>query len=249
MIEGFDEAGHVDAVVNLAGEGLADRRWSPARKQELRQSRIGTTQRLVDWLKDQSRRPDVLISGSAIGWYGPRGDEAIDENAGPREDFGAILCRDWETTAQQAESLGVRVCRIRTGVVLDRNGGALARLLLPFRLGLGGPMGDGRQWMSWIVREDLVALIRWLVDNDKASGPYNATAPQPVTNAEFTAALATALRRPAFLRTPAFALRLLLGEMSGLLLTGQRVMPQRAITEGFTFRHERLSDAFAAILH
>lgn len=248
LITSLEAAGDVDAVVNLAGEGLADRRWTPVRKQVLRESRIGTTRALFEWMQHQSHRPRMLVSGSAIGWYGPRGDEPVDESAGPGSDFGAQLCLDWEAQAMRAESLGVRVCRIRTGVVLDRDGGALQKMLLPFRLGLGGPIGDGQQWMSWITRSDLVTLIRWLIDNGQASGAYNATAPQPATNAEFAATLAHTLHRPAILRTPAFALKLLLGEMADLLLSGQRVQPERAPAAGFGFRYERLADALADIL-
>ncbi len=248
LITRFEEAGEVDAVINLAGEGLADRRWTPARKQVLRESRVGTTRRLIEWMQAGSHAPRVLVSGSAIGWYGSRGDELLDETATPGEDFGAQLCRDWEAQAVRAEGMGVRACRIRTGVVLDRDGGALKKMLLPFRLGLGGPMGDGRQWMSWIARSDLVALIRWLADNETATGVFNATAPQPVINAEFAATLAHTLRRPALLPTPGFVLKLLFGEMADLLLTGQRVMPKRALAAGFTFRYERLADALADIL-
>jgi uncharacterized protein (TIGR01777 family) len=248
LIDHLSEARTIDAIVNLAGEGLADERWTPARKQLLRDSRLATTRALLDWIPTQTERPRVLISGSAIGWYGAQGDAMLDENAAPASDFAAQLCRDWEAEAIKAEALGLRVCRIRIGVVLDQSGGALAKMLLPFRLGLGGPMGDGRQWMSWIARPDLVALIRWLIDTPAASGAYNATAPAPVINAEFAAALGHALHRPAMLRTPAFVLRLLFGEMAELLLTGQRVLPKRALAEGYTFSAADLPAAFAAVV-
>lgn len=248
VIDALSNASDIDAVVNLAGENLATHRWTTARKREFRDSRIRTTQRVLDWIAAQSSRPRVLISGSAIGWYGPRGDEPLAEDAAPGSDFAAQLCRDWEAEASKAEAFGVRVCLMRTGIVLDRAGGALSRMLLPFRLGLGGPLGDGRQWMSWIARTDIVALIRWLIGNAAARGAYNATAPTPVTNAEFVAALGCALHRPAFMPMPGFALRLIVGEMAEMLLTGQRVLPRRALAEGFRFRNPELSAALAAIL-
>lgn len=248
LIDRLDFARDVDAIVNLAGENLAGGRWSAARKREFLASRIGTTRRLLDWIERQEPVPAVLVSGSAVGWYGSRGDEELDEDARIGTDFSAHLCRDWEAEARKAEALGLRVCLLRTGIVLDRDGGALKQMLLPFRCGLGGPMGDGRQWMSWIARSDLVALIRWLVDNAAANGAWNATAPMPVTNKEFAATLARALHRPCVLRTPGFALKLLFGEMADLLLTGQRVVPARASAAGFAFNHPQLATALEAIL-
>jgi uncharacterized protein (TIGR01777 family) len=188
------------------------------------------------------------VSGSAIGWYGTHGDEQLAEDAKPGDDFSAHLCRDWERAAREADELGVRVCLLRTGIVLDNDGGALKQMLLPFRLGLGGPMGDGRQWMSWVARADIVALIRWLVDNAGARGAYNGTAPAPVTNAEFARTLGASLHRPALLPTPAFALKILFGEMAGILLTGQRVVPRRATADGFAFKYPDLTSTLAAIL-
>jgi uncharacterized protein (TIGR01777 family) len=248
LIDRLDFAQDVDAVVNLAGENLAGGRWSAARRREFLASRIGTTKRLLDWIDRQERAPAVLVSGSAVGWYGPRGDEELDEAAEIGTDFSAHLCRDWEAEARKAEAFGVRVCLLRTGIVLDSDGGALKQMLLPFRFGVGGPMGNGRQWMSWIARADLVALIRWLVDNGSASGAYNGTAPAPVTNREFARTLGRALHRPALLRTPGFALRLLFGEMADLLLTGQRVVPARATAGGFGFNHPQLAMALESIL-
>jgi uncharacterized protein len=248
LIERLDAAADVEAVVNIAGENLATGRWTPARKREFVDSRIGMTRRVVDWMASLKQRPRVLVSGSAIGWYGPRGDEQLTEDAKPGDDFSAHLCRDWERAARAADELGVRVCLLRTGIVLDNDGGALKQMLLPFRLGLGGPMGDGRQWMSWVARADIVPLIRWLVDNAGARGVYNGTAPSPVTNAEFARALGTALHRPALLPTPAFALKILFGEMADILLTGQRVIPKRAIAEGFAFTYRDLTSTLAAIL-
>lgn len=248
LVDKLADVNGVDAILNLAGENLSNKRWTPAIKQEFRDSRIGTTRRLLEWISGQARKPRVLISGSAIGWYGPRGDQELAEDAAPGDDFAAWLCRDWEREAHKAEALGVRVCCVRTGIVLDRGGGALAKMLLPFRLGLGGPIGDGRQWMSWIARADIVALIRWLAGNERASGAYNGTAPGPLRNKEFARVLGHAAHRPAVLPAPAFALKLLLGEMAQMLLTGQRVLPQRAAREGFSFRYDDLPSALAAIL-
>ena len=248
LIERLRDAGEVDAVVNLAGENLADARWTDARKQALRESRLGATRALVEWMAARERRPYVLVSGSAVGWYGPRGDEELGEDASPGTDFAAKLCRDWESEAEAARALGVRVCRIRTGIVLDADGGALAKMLLPFRLGLGGRFGDGSQWMSWIARADVVGLILWLIKTESAHGAYNATAPVPVTNADFSTALGAVLHRPVMLPAPAFALRAMLGEMADLLLTGQRVVPVRALAEGFRFRYSDLSPALRAIV-
>ena len=248
VVDRLDFAQDIDVIVNLAGENLASGRWTAARKHEFVASRIGMTKHLLNWIDRQDSAPAVLVSGSAIGWYGPCGDEELDEDADLGNDFSAHLCRDWEAEAIKAEALGVRVCRVRTGIVLGVDGGALKQMLLPFRLGIGGRMGSGRQWMSWIAREDIVALIRWLVDNASARGAYNGTAPMPVTNAEFARTLGAALHRPALLPAPAFALKMLLGEMADILLTGQRVVPKRATAEGFEFRYPDLASTLSAIL-
>jgi uncharacterized protein (TIGR01777 family) len=244
----LDEVGPVQAVGNLAGEPLMDGRWSDARKQALRDSRIGTTQALLAWIAALPERPRVLVSGSAIGWYGPRDSTPLDETASPGHDFAAMLCRQWEAEALKAEDLGVRTCVLRTGIVLDRDGGALLKMLPPFRMGVGGPMGDGRQWMSWIHREDLVGMILWLLGNGQARGAYNGTAPGTVTNRVFATTLGEALHRPARLTTPAFALKVAFGEMAGLLLTGQNVQPVHALAEGFTFQYPSLPGALQAIV-
>lgn len=244
----LDDVGPVQAVVNLAGEPITQGRWTPARKQALLDSRLGTTRALLTWMEGLPERPQVLVSGSAIGYYGPRGDEVLDEAASPGHDFAAMLCRQWEAEAFKAEGLGVRTCVLRTGIVLDRDGGALARMLPPFRLGAGGPMGDGRQWMSWIHREDLMGLIVWLLEHDAARGAYNGTAPEALTNAAFARTLAAALHRPALITTPAFALKLAFGEMAGLLLTGQHVVPARALQDGYRFQFPALAQALHAIL-
>lgn len=244
-LEALDD---IEGIINLAGENLADGRWSEARKRAFRDSRIGTTERLLTWMAGLDAPPKVLVSGSAIGWYGSRDDQRLDETAAPGEDFAARLCRDWEATAGRAVALGLRVCTLRIGVVLGADGGALGRMLPPFRLGLGGPLGDGRQWMSWVHRRDLVALLIWLLENPVCQGAYNGTAPQPVRNAEFVRALGAQLHRPALLPMPAPALRLLFGEMAGLLLGSQRVLPARAEAEGFRFQYPDLPGALRELL-
>ncbi|MEG2804169.1 TIGR01777 family oxidoreductase [Stenotrophomonas sp.] len=244
----LDDVGPVQAVVNLAGEPLTDGRWTQARKQAFHASRIGTTRALLAWMQALPTPPQVLVSGSAIGYYGPRDGTPLDEASAPGDDFAAMLCRQWEAEAFKADEIGVRTCVVRTGIVLDRDGGALARMLPPFRLGLGGPMGDGRQWMSWIHREDLVGLILWLLANDAARGAYNGTAPGTLTNADFARTLAKVLGRPALLTTPAFALKLAFGEMAQLLLTGQNVQPVRALDGGYRFQYPTLDGALEAIL-
>lgn len=238
-----------DGIVNLAGQNLASGRWTAARKQAFVDSRVGGTRELIRWLHS-GRLPQVLVSGSAIGWYGARGDEALDEQAaaGSEAEFSVSLCRAWEAEAAAAQALGVRTCLLRTGIVLERDGGSLQQMLPPFRLGLGGPIGSGQQWMSWIHRADLVGMIVWLLETPAASGPYNGTAPQPVRNREFVQALGRALHRPARVPMPGLALRLLIGEMADIILSGQRVLPMRARAQGYTFRHPDLDSALAAIL-
>jgi uncharacterized protein len=238
---------HADAVINLQGENLSAGRWTEARKQAFRSSRVAFTAALVDWMRTRSRAPAVLVSGSAIGWYGDRGDELLTEASLPGADFAAQLCRDWEDAALAAAALGVRVCRVRTGIVLDPDGGALAKMLTPFRLGLGGPLGDGAQWMSWITRHDHVRLLRWLVDHE-LHGVFNGTAPTPVRNRAFVQALGRAVHRPAVLPMPALALRAMFGEMSSLLLGSQRVLPDAARAAGFRFEHPGLADALDQML-
>jgi len=235
------------AVVNLAGENLGAHRWNAARKHAFVDSRAGATLTLVGWMRSLAQPPQVLVSGSAVGYYGARGDEALTEEAAPGCEFQSELCAGWEAAACGAEALGVRVCRIRIGVVLGRGGGALAAMKLPFQLGLGGHLGSGAQWMSWIHRADLVGLILWLLGGGTRSGAWNATAPQPVTNREFARALAASLHRPALFPMPAPIVRLLVGEMAHLLLTGQKVLPARAQAEGFHFRYPDLPSALAQV--
>jgi uncharacterized protein (TIGR01777 family) len=239
----------LDAVVNLAGAPIADRPWTRKRKAMLWASRIGLTEQLLAWLETRAHKPSVLLSGSAVGWYGDAGEREMSEDCPPvSEDFAAQLCSAWEETAQRAESFGVRVVLLRTGLVLAREGGFLKRLLLPFKLGLGGPLGNGRQWMPWIHLADQIALIDFLLTHEAASGPYNASAPNPVRNREFAQSLGRALHRPAFMPAPAFALRLGLGELSVLLLGGQRALPKRLQAQGFTFRFTHLDAALADLL-
>ncbi|AOD13645.1 TIGR01777 family oxidoreductase [Xanthomonas fragariae] len=238
-----------DAVINLAGEPLAAGRWTDARKQRFRASRLGITRQLHAWIAQQpaAQRPLVLISGSAVGYYGERGDTALTETDSAGEDFSAVLCRDWEAEANRIAALGPRVSWVRTGIVLDQDGGALARMLPAFRFGGGGPFGDGRHWMSWIHRADMVSLLLWLLQHGEP-GAYNATAPNPVTNAEFTQTLAKVLHRPALLALPAGLLRIGFGEMADLLLISQKVLPQRALDAGFRFQYVGLEAALRAIL-
>jgi uncharacterized protein (TIGR01777 family) len=237
----------VDGVIHLAGESVAGR-WSEEKKRRIRESRVEGTRRLVEAIRRADPRPRVLVSTSAVGYYGDRGEEELTEASAPGDDFLAGVCREWEEEAQRAEALGVRVARLRLGVVLARDGGALGAMLPAFRLGLGGPLGDGRQWFPWIHRADVVGLYRLALENEAASGPILAVAPETVRQAEFARSLAVVLRRPAVLPAPAFALRLLLGEFAGRLLDSQRVVPARAQTLGYSFRYPRLVPALRAIL-
>ena len=250
-IEHLDQASDIDAIVNLAGEPLAEGRWTDKKKELIRQSRIGTTRELLQWIERQpaAQRPRVLVSGSAIGYYGAHDDAPLDEDAPPGDDFSAQLCRDWEAAATDAQALGLRVALVRTGVVLGRDGGAMAKMVPAFKLGAGGPMGDGQQWMSWIHRHDLVRLMQWLLEHETASGAYNGTAPTPVRNCEFAQTLGQVLGRPSLLTTPAIVLKLMFGEMSTLLLTGQRILPARAQAQGFGFDYPTLEAALHDVLN
>lgn len=237
----------VDGVVNLAGDSIAGR-WSEAKKRRLRESRIAGTRRLVDAIASAAARPGVLVSVSATGYYGDRGEETLTEASGPGRDFLAQLCQEWEAEAQRAEALGLRVARLRLGVVLDRDGGALAQMLVPFRLGAGGPLGSGRQWFPWAHRADAVGLLCFALERAAATGAINAVAPQLIRQAEFAQALGRALHRPAFLPTPALALHLLFGEFAQTLLGGQRVLAERAEALGYAFRFPQLAPALRDIL-
>lgn len=234
------------AVVNLAGESIAGRRWTAARKTLLRESRVRTTRALVTAMQRADRPPAALINGSAIGIYGPHGDEPVTEDTPPGSDFLSILAREWEAEALGAPQ-ATRVVLLRTGIVLDPRAGALPQMALPFTFFAGGPLGSGRQYMSWIHVEDWVALARWAIATATVSGPLNATAPEPVTNRELAKTLGRVLGRPALMPAPAFALKLILGEMSEMLLAGQRVLPAKALAGGFTFRYPTLEPALRAL--
>jgi uncharacterized protein (TIGR01777 family) len=238
----------IDAVVNLAGAPIVARAWTKERKRRLVESRVVTTRLLVDWLATRSRKPEVLISASAIGWYGTGRDEALDERAPAGDGFAAVLCRAWEREAASAAALGMRVCRLRLGVVLGPEGGMLKSLLPIHRVGLGAVIGDGRQWLSWIHRDDAVELIARAIADPLFGGAINATAPEPVRQAEFAAALGRVLHRPTWLRLPAAPLRALLGERASLILEGPRVLPKRALEIGFAFRCPEIETALRDLL-
>jgi uncharacterized protein (TIGR01777 family) len=234
----------LDAIVNLAGAPIAGRPWTHRRKALLWSSRITLTETLLAWLETRAQKPSLLISGSAIGWYGDGGERELTEESPPGiDDFASQLCIAWEETALGAENLGIRVVLVRTGLVLSAEGGFLSRLLLPFKLGLGGPLGNGRQWMPWIHIDDQIALIDFLLHRNQASGPYNACAPKPVRNREFAKTLGSVLHRPVFMPMPTLALKVMLGELSLLLLGGQRATPARLQEAGFSFRFTDLRAA------
>ncbi|MEO8682429.1 MAG: TIGR01777 family oxidoreductase [Vicinamibacterales bacterium] len=236
-----------DAVVNLAGEGIADARWTTKRKASLQRSRVLATRTLVAGMTSCRRPPRVFVSGSAVGFYGARGDEPIAENAPAGSDFLAGLCADWEREAAAADQV-TRVAIVRTGLVLSRHGGALKKMLLPFKLGLGATLGSGEQFMPWIHVNDWSALVTWLITDERARGPFNGTAPTPATNADFTHALGHALHRPAILHAPGFVMKIAMGEMAEMLLTGQRVVPAKAEHMGFRFQFRELEPALRDVL-
>jgi uncharacterized protein (TIGR01777 family) len=243
-----------DAVVHLAGENVAQR-WTGQAKRAIRESRVTGTRNLLLGLAAAGeaeaggqQRPRTLIGGSAVGYYGPRGEEPLDEDAPSGSGFLAETCVAWEAEAQRATALGMRVALVRTGVVLNRDGGALQKMLTPFRLGVGGPVASGEQYMSWIHRDDLVGMILAAIEDERWVGPVNGTAPEPVTNREFSHALGHALHRPSLLPVPGFALRLLYGEMAEIVTTGARVMPAKALVLGYSFRHPELAEALQSAL-
>lgn len=239
----------VDAVVHLAGAGIADKRWTAQRKRLIYSSRVDGTRNLVASLASLERPPNRFLCASAIGFYGDRGDEQLDESSDSGEGFLAEVCRAWENEARAAEEFASRVYQLRTGIVLAPDGGALAKMLTPFKLGLGGVIGSGRQYMSWISLDDEVGAILHLLDSEMESGPVDLTAPAPVTNREFTKALGRVLRRPTILPLPAFAVKLLFGQMGKeALLASQRVLPARLETDGYAFRHHALEPALTEVL-
>ena len=235
-----------DAVVNLAGESIAGARWTPERKATLRDSRIRSTRALVEASKGARRIPPTFVNASAVGLYGPHGDEMLTEDSPPGSDFLADLCREWEAAAMAADPI-TRVVLLRSGLVLHKDGGALRQMAVPFHLMAGGPLGSGRQYMSWIHLDDWIEMVWWALESPVLSGPVNVTAPNPVTNREFARALGRVLHRPSFMPAPEFVLRAVLGEMADAILTGQRVMPARAQSSGFDFRHPLLEGALRAI--
>ena len=242
-IEGFD------AVYHLAGESIASGRWTDAKKKKIRESRTKGTKLLSDALANLTQPPKTLICASAIGYYGNRGDELLTETSAPGNDFLAEVCFEWEQATDHARAKGLRVVNTRFGIILDKYGGALAKMLTPFRMGVGGRIGDGKQWMSWIALADVIAALQFVLASDAMSGPINFVAPNPVRNAEFTKALGRALSRPTLFPIPAFGVRLVFGEMAdALLLTSQRVEPSQLQSASFNFRYPQLSAALDAVL-
>jgi uncharacterized protein (TIGR01777 family) len=234
-----------DAVINLAGEPIVNKRWSPAQKQIIQNSRWDITQNISDLIKNSENPPGLFISGSAVGYYGRQGDTIIDEDfTQPYDEFSHQLCDKWEKLAQEAASDKTRVCILRTGIVLTKRGGALSKMLTPFKLGLGGPISSGKQYMPWIHLEDMLNGITHLIENKECEGIFNFTAPHPATNAAFSQALASSLHRPDFMRMPEWIIRILMGEMADLLLYGQRVVPKRLLESGFTFKYSEIEQAF-----
>jgi uncharacterized protein len=238
-----------DAVVHLAGESIASGRWSQEKKQRIRESRVKGTQLLSSALAQTSKPPTVFVCASAIGYYGDRGSELLTEESSPGNDFLANVCKDWEAATEPVKKKGIRLVNTRFGIILDRDGGALAKMLPPFRMGIGGRIGDGKQWMSWIALADVVGALEQVIENQTLSGPVNFVAPNPVTNATFTSTLGKILRRPTFLPVPAFGARLAFGEMAdALLLSSQRVEPRRLKETAFQFKYVNLNDALSEIL-
>jgi uncharacterized protein (TIGR01777 family) len=239
----------VDAVFHLAGDPVAEGRWTEAKKQRIRDSRIMGTRRLVDTLAALEHKPSVLVSGSAVGWYSDRGDETLTERAQPGSDFLADVCVGWEREAMRATELGIRVVTVRTGVVLGQGGGALAKMLTPFRLGAGSPLGSAKQYMPWIHVDDLVDMMIFAAENKSLAGPMNGTAPNPVTNYEFTKTLGKVVGMPTFMPAiPGFMVKLMFGEFGDILLHSQKVQPQAALESGFKFTYPQLEGALRNIL-
>lgn len=238
----------LDAVVNLAGESIGAKRWDAAYKAAILESRVRTTRQLVDAIGAAASRPKVLVNASAVGFYGPRGDEEVTEATPSGGDFLSEVCREWEREAERVKTFGVREVRARLGVVLGDGGGSLEKLLLPFKMFVGGPVGDGRQWFPWVHLADVVGAIVWALDHPSLHGAINVTAPEPVRFAGFAEALGRRLRRPSWLPVPAFALRLAMGEMAEVVVTGQRAVPAALIAGGYSFKYSRIDDALADVL-
>ena len=244
--ENFKEP--VDAIINLAGEPIADSRWTEARKAKLRDSRIGTTQKIVELCAALNPPPKVLISASAVGYYGDQGDNEVTESTSPHKEFTHLLCLDWEQKAMEAQQFGVRVVVARFGLVVGK-GGFLKKMLTPFKLGVGGKLGDGKQWMPWIHVQDLVHILLYFMEHDTCEGAYNAVSPSPVTNEEFTRILGEVVGRPTLFSVPKIVLESTLGEMARLLLTGQKALPYRLMeNEAFVFNYDKLEDALRDVV-
>jgi uncharacterized protein (TIGR01777 family) len=237
-----------DAIVNLAGESIGAGRWTAERKKRIRESRLNAGRAVVQAVELAAQKPRVIVQSSGVGYYGPQGDQEIAEDAPPGDDFLGRLAQEWESSTAPVEALGVRRVIIRTSAVLSTDGGIFPRLLLPFHLFVGGPLGGGRQWVPWIHLADQVAAIRFLIENEAAGGPFNLTAPNPLTNADFVQAVGRAMGRPAFLPTPGFVMRLVLGEMATLLLDGQRAVPRRLLELDFQFRFPTAEAALKDLL-
>lgn len=236
-----------DAVVHLAGEPVAQR-WSASAKRAIRESRVIGTRNLIEGISQSEERPAVLVSSSAIGYYGAHGEEPLDEDAPPGDDFLAEVCVEWETEAARAAELGVRVVQVRTGVVLDSGGGALGKMLPPFRMGVGGPVAGGRQYISWIHTDDVVGMMLAALRDERWSGPVNATAPEPLPNRDFSRVLGKVLHRPALLPVPGAALRLLYGDMAEIVTSGARVVPAKSLVLGYEFRHPQIEEALSSAI-
>jgi len=246
----FDGTKHIDVVINLAGSNISDGRWTDKKKQLILDSRIKSTQLLSTTLAKLKSPPKLFISGSAIGFYGETGSGIVNENSNGGNDFLANISKQWEDATKSAIDAGIRTVNLRTGIVLSTKGGALQKMLLPFKLGLGGVVGSGKQYMSWVSIEDVTRIISFIIDNDTLVGPVNMVSPEPVTNYEFTKSLGQSLGRPTIFPMPAFVARLLFGEMAdALLLTSIRVKPEKLIQQGYDFYHQNLSNALKDIIH
>ncbi len=236
------------AIVHLAGDAIASGRWTAEKKRRIRDSRVASGGAVLQAIREAKEKPLALLQGSAVGYYGPRGDEPVGEDAPPGNDFLADVCKEWEASTAEAEALGVRRAMLRTGIVLAREGGALPRMAMPFRLGIGGPVGNGRQWFPWIHLADEVGAIRFLLQHEDARGPFNFTAPNPVTNRELSRSLGRVLSRPSFLPVPGFALRIAFGELADTLLQGQRAIPSRLLALGYVFQYPEVEPALKSLL-
>jgi len=249
-LQQLDDSMYFDVVINLAGEPIANKRWSETQKKRISDSRINTTQTLIDYIKTSKNKPKLLISGSAIGYYGvAESDDSLYEEDLGDESFSSQLCKQWEATALQAQALGIRTCLLRTGIVLGQGGGALKKMLLPFKLGLGGKIGKGSQWMSWIHIDDLIGIMLYCINHEEVNGAVNGTAPNPVTNIMFTKTLGRVLKRPTIFPMPAIVVKLLMGQMGEeLLLAGKKVLPRKMTKQGYIFQYMELEEALLDVV-